>query len=84
MPTDTCEEPVASDPTTVMHWNDDGTLGWFIESSHLSATRVWDDFSATNPACAGERSSPPTSAEVAILRDEFVRLQAEFLKGSKP
>lgn len=84
MHSDTCEEPVASDPTTEMRWNDDGTLGWFIESSRLSATRVWDDFSATNPACAGEQSSPPSSAEVASLRDEFVRLRAAFLKGSKP
>ena len=81
--TDTCEEPVANDPTTEMRWDDDGSLAYFMETSRL-ATRMWDGFRTGNPACAADLSPPPSSAEVAALRDEFVRLRAAFLKGSKP
>lgn len=81
--TSTCEEPAASEPTTEIHWNDDGALARFVESSTL-ATRVWDAFRASNPACTADQSPPPGSAEIAALRDEVDRLRSAFLQGSKP
>lgn len=85
--TDACEEPKANEGTTEMRWNDEGTLAYFMASTHLD-TRLWDDFRAggvaSNPACAADLSPTPGKREVDALHDEFMGLRAAFLKGGKP
>ena len=83
--TESCEEPKGDGGTVELRWNDDATLGYFMESTRL-ATRLWDEARAGNAACAGqgENMQPPTAAEVESIRDEFARLRAAFLKGGKP